>query len=168
MTYLVDRQRWSAPPISDGTGRRGPSMGGVDVAAPMTLMPGIEDDKSRYPGTAFDGQVRRDRTPYYQAQRYIPPPVTWISWTAAGPWQPSLHMRNSTYRLMQGNSASRFPVVPTSPTTGMHTMMPGQGGRRTQQRYVRTPQMVPARYNRLAASQYAGQTYSQITRPQGR
>ena len=76
-------------------------------------------------------------------------------------------MRNATLRTMVGNTRSRYPVIEGSPTTGMHTMVT-PGVARTVQRYVRTPQMVPARVDRLAPGQYSGQTYSQTTRVQGR
>jgi hypothetical protein len=121
---------------------------------------------ARYPGTVFDSQIIRDRGPFYQRPHYQPAAQSWVDWTGAGPLRPELHMRNATLREMVGNSHSRYPVVNT-PTTGMHTMLPGPGSQRTVQRYVTTPQMTAARINRLAAGQYAGQTYSQTTRPQG-
>lgn len=161
---LTRRQR-TAPPMDRWSARRGDSGGGYDVASPRTLAPGIDNDLPRYPATVFDGGIVRDRRPYYQAPTYLPPPVTWINWTAAGPPRPELHMRNASLRMMAGNTASRYPVV-DSPTTGMHTMGP-TGVQRTAPRYVQTPQMVPGRYDRLRPGQYAGQTYSQTTRIQG-
>jgi hypothetical protein len=162
--YLTGRQR-TAPPSDRMMPRRQESAGGVDVADPKTLAPGLETDLCRYPGTVYDGMIVRDRGAYYQQPVFIPPPITWISWTAAGPRRPELHGRNATWRNMGGNSATRFPVV-DSPTTGMHTM--GQAGtQRTMNRYVVTPQMVPARPDRLSPAVYAGQTYSQTTRLQG-
>jgi hypothetical protein len=163
---LTRRQR-SIPPADRWTARRLESGGGYDVASPRTLAVGMEDDSARYPGTVFDGQICRDRGPYYAAPRFIPPPITWISWTAAGPTRPELGMRQATLREMVGNTRSRFPVVPGAPTTGMHTMIPA-GVARTVPRYVTTQQMVPARVDRLAPGQYSGQTYSQTTRVQGR
>ena len=136
------------------------------VARPATLAVGIEDEMARYPATVNDGQIVRDRSPWFKASRYIPPGDSWVSWTAAGPVRPSLHMRNATMRDWQGNSSSRFPVV-NSPSGGMHTMTPA-GVARTVPRYVTTPQMQAARINRLSPSQYAGQTYSQTTVSQGR
>jgi hypothetical protein len=164
---LTERQR-AAPPVNRWAARRGLSMGGVDTTKPLTLHPGLVDDRARYPGTVFDGRIIRDRQPVYDHPRYIPPPLTWVNWTAAGPTRPELHMRNESLRLMVGNSASRYPVIPGSPTGGMHTSMPGPGVTRSIRRYVVTPQMRAGRPDRLAASQYSGQTYSQSTIPQGR
>ena len=161
---LSIRQR-TAPPIDRRTPRRGEASGGYDSDTGRTLAPGIEDTHSRYPGTYYDREIIRDRGPFMAQPQYIPPPVTWISWTAAGPTRPELHMRNSTFRSMVGNSLSRYPVV-DSPSTGMHTMGPA-GTQRTADRYVSTPQMVSARQFRLSPGQYSGQTYSQTTKLQG-
>lgn len=166
VTTLTQLQR-SAPPADRWHARRLESAGGYDTTSPRTLAPGIENDLARYPGTVYDTEIVRDRSPFYQRSRFIPPPVTWISWTAAGPVRPELHMRCATLRTMVGNSESRYPVVPGSPTTGMHTMTPS-GVSRTIPRYVETPQMTAARQFRLAPGQYSGQTYSQTTRLQGR
>ena len=162
---MTVRQR-TAPPMDRTDARRGESGGGVrNPAVPETLAVGLETELARYPGTVYDKRIMRDRGPFYEKPRYVPPPATWISWTAAGPTRPELHMRNVTWRNMVGNSRSRFPVV-DSPTTGMHTMGPA-GTARTAARYVRTPQMRAPRQYRLAAGQYAGQTYSQTTQTQG-
>lgn len=162
---MTRRQR-CAPPMDRWTARRGESAGGYDQTSPRTLAVGLDDERTRYPGTVFDGLIQRDRGPFYMSPRYIPPPVTWISWTAAGPTRPELHMRNASLREMVGNTRSRFPVT-NSPTTGMHTMGPA-GVARTVDRYVTTPQMTGARIDRLAPGQYSGQTYSQTTQVQGR
>lgn len=151
--------RWAA--------RRGPSAGGVDQASPRTLAPGLDTELTRYPGTVNDTLIIRDRGPWYASPRYVPPPVTWVNWTAAGPTRPELHVRNVSLRTMVGNTASRFPYLPSSPTGGMHTMVT-PGVARTVARFVRTPQMVPGRPDRLSPGQYTGQTYSQTTRLQGR
>jgi hypothetical protein len=166
---LTARQR-TAPPIDRWSNRAhgDVSSGGVDVANPRTLAPGLETEQTRYPGDAFDSQIMRDRGPFYMRPHYQPAAESWVNWTAAGPLRPELHMRNATLREMVGNSNSRYPVVINAPTTGMHTMIPGPGAQRTVQRYVTTPQMTAARINRLAPGQYAGQTYSQTTRLQGR
>lgn len=163
--YLSARQR-AAPQANDTAhARLNVSSGGVPTARPKTIWPGIVDQNARTNGTAFDGQISRDRGPFYRHPRVIPAGDPWVNWTKAGPWRPELHMRNSTLRTMGGNSASRYPVVDT-PSTGRHTMVPNAVAR-TAPRYVETPQMVPGRQNRLAASQYRGQTFSQLTRPQG-
>lgn len=158
------RQR-TAVPIDKWHARRNESGGGYDTTSPRTLAAGIEDTFARYPGTAFDQEVLRDRGPFYAQPHYTPPPITWVNWTAAGPTRPELHMRNVTYREMVGNSMSRYPVI-NSPTTGMHTMGPA-GTARTLPRYVTTPQMRGERQFRLSPGQYSGQTYSQTTRLQG-
>lgn len=162
----LSRRQRMAPPIDRWHARRLESGGGYETMSPRTLAPGIETDLSRYPGTVFDALIRRDRTAFYAAPRFIPPPVTWISWTQAGPTRPELGMRNATLREMGGNTRSRYPVVPGAPTTGMHTMTPSAASRNVP-RYQDTAQMVPGRYDRLRASQYSGQTFSQTTRIQG-
>lgn len=163
--YLAARQR-AAPQANDTVNpRRNVSSGGRSVARPRTLAPGIVDQNARTAGTAFDGQIVRDRGPFLRRPRVIPAGDGWVNWTKAGPWRPELHMRNVTLRTMGGNSASRYPVVDT-PSTGRHTMVPSAVSR-TAPRYVETAQMVPGRQNRLAGSTYRGQTYSQLTRPQG-
>lgn len=163
---LTRRQR-TAPPMDRWHARRQESAGGYDTMSPRTLAPGMETNLSRYPGDSFDTEIIRDRGPFYQQPRYMPPPVTWVNWTEAGPLRPELHVRNTSLREMAGNSRSRYPVVPGSPTTGMHTMVT-PGVARTVPRYVQTPQMRAARIDRLSPGQYAGQTYSQTTRLQGR
>lgn len=161
----MSRQR-TAPPIDRTTARRGESGGGYDlVEGPRTIATGIVDTYARYPGTAFDGRILRDRAPFYEHPTYSSPGDGWVNWTQAGPARPELHMRNTTWRNLVGNSRSRYPVV-DSPSTGMHTMGPA-GVARTADRYVSTPQMVAARPFRLAPGQYAGQTYSQTTQVQG-
>lgn len=148
-------------PVDRRTPRRGVGRGGYDTAHPMTLAPGFDDTNARYPGTLGDTRVFRDRGPYYQRPTYIPPGDGWKNWTADGPARPELHMRNVTFRIMAGNSASRYPLVNT-PTGGLHTNTEA-GVKRTVRRYVTAQQMVGARVNRLALGQYAGQTYSQTT-----
>lgn len=164
--YLTFLQR-RTPPANDRvtTRRTIESSGGREKADPRTLAVGIDDFHSRYPGTVYDSQLVRDRGPYYQADRIIPPGNNWVSWTAAGPQRPELHMRNVTFREMQGNTTSRYPVANT-PSGGLHTMTP-PGVAYTVPRYVTTPQMTGARVNRLLPGQYRGQTYSQTTQIQG-
>jgi hypothetical protein len=164
MSMLSRRQR-TAPPIDRWHARRLEAAGGVDVASPRTLAPGIDNELMRYPGTVFDGRITRDRGPYYQHPTYVPPANNWVNWTAAGPPRPELHVRNATLRTMVGNTESRYPVT-DSFSTGRHTMVE-PGVSRTVQRYVHTPQMTGARINRLRPGQYAGQTYSQATQIQG-
>lgn len=164
--YLRDRQR-TAPPIDRWSLRRNHSAGGVDTVAPMTLARGQVTKESRFPGDEFDAEVQRARGPWYHRGAYMPPGLSQVNWTAAGPARPELHVRQATNRLWSGNSRSRFPVVDT-PTTGMHTQPPAMGpGSTLNGRYARTPQQTAARINRLSPGQYSGQTYSQITVLQG-
>lgn len=164
---LSARQR-SAPPIDKRHARRGPAGGGYDTSRPLTLAPGLETELARYPGTTGDSAITRDRRPFYSHTEYVPPPVTWVNWTAAGPQRAELHMRTVDLRRERGTSAGRYPYVPSSPTGGMHTMTPGVPSL-TQQRYVGAglPQMRGARINRLAPARYSGQSYSQTTSVQG-
>ena len=164
MSDLGRRQR-TAPPIDRWHYRRLESGGGYDVASPRTLAPGLENTVTRFDGALFDTKIQRDRGPYYPRPMYMPPGDGWVNWTAAGPIRPELGMRCATLRTMQGNTMSRYPVI-DSPSTGMHTMGPA-GTQRTADRYVQTPQMLAARYDRLRPGQYSGQSYSQTTRIQG-
>lgn len=168
---LTARQR-SAPPINRHAARRGLAAGGYDRAAPATLAPGLETELTRYPGTANDAGVTRDRRPFYSTTAdYVPPPLTWVNWTLAGPARAELHMRTVDLRSMVGNSTGRYPYVPGAPTGGRHTMTPaGPGGSaQTRDRYVGAglPQMRAARPDRLAPARYTGQSYSQTTAVQG-
>lgn len=167
---LSARQR-SAPPIDRRTARRGRSGGGLDIVeGQRTLAPGLETEQARYPGTVFDSQIVRDRRPWYPVENYIPPPLTWVNWTAAGPPKPQLHMRTVDFRTMVGNSQSRYPYVAGAPTGGMHTMIPsGPGAIGTVDRYVSgNAQMTSARPDRISNARYSGQSYSQTTSVQGR
>jgi hypothetical protein len=153
------------PPFDRWSTRRGLSGGGVDVAVPRTLAPGLDNQMARYPFNEGTRTVR-DRGPFFSAPRFIPPPNNWVDWTGAGPARPELHVRQATWRPEVGSSRGRFPVV-DSPTGGMHTMGPSAVAR-SYPRYVETPQMRGARINRLSPGGYSGQTYSQTTRIQGR
>lgn len=162
---LTARQR-TAPPMDRWHNRPDNAAGGYEFADPRTLAPGLETELARYPGAVYDGRVIRDRWPYYQRPRMTEPGDSWVNWTEAGPRRPELHMRNQTWRNMVGNSESRYPFIAGAPTGGRHTMGP-PGVARTVDRYVTVPQMTSARPFRLAPGQYANQTYSQTTLPQG-
>lgn len=162
---LTARQR-SPHPIDKRSARRGESAGGYDRSVPMTLAPGLETELTRYPGTEYDGGVRRDRMPWYNVGVRSPVGDSWVNWTEAGPPRAELHMRTTEWRQETGYGSRRFPVVPGSPTGGMHTMVKS-GVDRTLPRFVETPQMRGARINRLASSRYTGQSYSQTTAVQG-
>lgn len=172
--YLDALQR-QKPPLRSGlrAGQAGGSAGGVQPRSPIVAAPpgytGTTDAPggTRYVGTRQDVNIRRARMPWYHREYKSPVGDGWVDWTAAGPIRPELHMMNSTGRLMQGNSESRFPVVDT-PTTGMHTNPPSlPAGQQTGQRYRKTRQMTSVRIFRLSPGQYAGQTYSQTTQIQG-
>lgn len=162
---LTARQR-SPHPIDKRSARRGESAGGYDRSMPMTLAPGLETELARYPGTEYDGRIQRDRVPFYSYEVRSPVGDSWVDWTAAGPPRAELHMRTTQWRQEAGYGATRYPVMPGSPTGGMHTMIPS-GVSRTTPRFVETPQMRGARINRLSSSRYTGQSYSQTTAVQG-
>lgn len=159
---LTAMQRRRPPGANPYVGRRGPSTGGIDRFMPITAAPGIVDERARDNATSNDGRIVRDRIPYLDHDRFIPPAQGWVDWTGAGPARPELHMRQMTYRRESGSSRSRFPTVADSPTGGLHTMTPGTV-QRTVPRFVQTPQMRSSPYDRLSPGQYSGQTYSQTT-----
>jgi hypothetical protein len=162
---LSTRQR-AAPPIDKTHNRRGLSRGGYDTATPMTLAPGLETELPRYPGTSFDGQIIRERVPFYSATTRSAVGDSWVNWTEAGPVRAELHMRTTQYRHEVGSSQGRYPFIPTSPTGGRHTMTP-HGVQRTAPRFQETQQQTGARINRLSSARYSGQSYSQTTAVQG-
>lgn len=155
-----------------------------------TLAAGMDSESTRYPGTVNDTTIRRQQMPWYPMDTYTPAGDSWVNWTAAGPCRPELHMRDATYRLMQGNSRTRQLLYPEEgpavtapgyrttpdgriiqPTTnirvGLHTD-PKRAARITVERYTnKNPRMTTARQDRLRSGQYTGQSYSQTTRVQG-
>lgn len=163
---LTARQR-SPHPIDRRHLRRGLAAGGYELAEPMTLAPGLETELPRYPGTVYDTGVIRERRPFYSALARSPVGDSWVDWTAAGPARAELHMRTTEWRCEAGYGATRYPVIPGSPTGGRHTMTPSAVAR-TVPRYQETQQQTGARINRLSSSRYAGQSYSQTTAVQGR
>jgi hypothetical protein len=166
--FLTDLQRRPVPGYDRRAARWGMSAGGAPQQhqGPFVEQNGMVNEVTRERGRAFDGAILRDRGPWMHAETMTPPPVTWISWTKAGPIRPELHVSNTTYRVRGGTSATRYPVV-DSPTTGRHTAVPNAANR-SASRYAAVPQMIPPRKNRLRPGQYSGQTYSQLTRIQGR
>jgi hypothetical protein len=155
-----------------------------------TLAAGMDSESARYPGTVNDTGIVRQQQPWYPMDTYTPAGESWVNWTAAGPCRPELHMRDASYRLMEGNSRTRQLLSPTpglavtapgyrslpdgriiQPTTtirvGLHTD-PKRAARITVDRYTnRNPKMTTARQDRLRSGQYTGQSYSQTTRIQG-
>lgn len=144
----------------------------VPPARPRTLAAPLADQRDRYPGAANDGAIVRDRVPTIQRPYYLPPADTWVNWTTCGPVRSTLHMQNSSYRQMAGNSNTRNadPVATTYGTQtqghGLHTT-PKAATARTIGRYFNTVQMVPPRADRLSQARYSGQSYSQTTVMQG-
>jgi len=165
--FLSDRQRHPTPPPDRVTPRRGTSSGGVAVADGPYITPhGMDDNVERTRAKVFDGRILRDRGPYLHVETTMPAGQSWVNWTKAGPVRAELHVSQRTYRVRQGSSATRYPVV-DSPTTGRHTDVQAAASR-TLGRYRATPQMTARRQGRLRPGQYHGQTYSQLTRIQGR
>src|SRR5574342_36175 len=163
---LTARQRGPHP--MDRWGERGHGLTGTGGAPalprPMTLAPGMVDDQARYPGTANDQTVVRDRGPWYHMAYYIPAGRSWISWTDAGPDRASLHVAQQTYYRQRGASNSRFPYDPASPTGGLHTDTP-HAVALSLPRYRQNQQVTPGRRVQLASGQYRGQSYSATTVP---
>jgi hypothetical protein len=167
MTDLYRRQR-SVPPPPLG-GRRAHSAGGdADGGEGRTLAPGLNTEQARYPGTHYDTEIRRDKTPWFPRDHMVPGGLSWVNWTAAGPLRAELHMRDVTVRTMQGNTNSRALQDPRNPQRGLHTN-PMSGVGRTVERFVNpaVPSMTGARVDRLSNARYDGQSYSQTTRVQG-
>jgi hypothetical protein len=159
--FLSALQR-RTPPQGDYSGRYGLSEGGSDAVAGLRQLRPDPAYRDRYDPEVNDDGIRRDRFPFYEADRFIPPGEGLVNWTAAGPRRPELHMRQTSYRREAGSSNTRFPFVPESPTTGLHTQVkPGTG---TIERFYQTAQMRPGKQNVLVPGQYSGQTYSQTTR----
>jgi len=168
MTEMLTARQRATPPLGDHHPRRAHSSGGdAPGGIPRTIAPGTDNDLARYPGTVFDARDRRDRTPWYDRDYYLPPAQSWVSWTAAGPARPELHMRAvPALRQMSGNSQSRGYHDPNNYQRGLHTN-PAVGVTRTTARYLSgNPQMAAGRFERLQGGQYSGQSYSQTTRTQ--
>lgn len=189
--HLTDRQR--APvPFNRRPVRRRNSVGGeTPELIRRTLVDGMDGEGTRYPGTTNDTGITRQKTPWYPSDSYTPAGNSWVSWTAAGPPRPELHMMNQTYRMMQGNSRTSNLLSPApgqvetapgyrslpdgriiQPThtvrVGLHTD-PKRAALVTVQRYTTSgnPQMRKPRQDRLRSGQYTGQSFSQTTRIQG-
>jgi hypothetical protein len=148
------------------------SGGRTALPRPATLSNGMIDEVDRFPGNANDCLIARDRQPVYHVE-YISSgrDSGLVDWTAAGPIRREIHTRQASLRIMAGNTRSRaLDPVPTGlgPQTqghGLHTTPP-TGVAHTSPRYGVTPQMTRPRTNRIAGSQYTGQSYSETTRLQ--
>ncbi len=187
---MTERQREPVPFDRRPVRRRNSTGGRPVLGARQTLAPGLDTEAARYPGTVNDTRIARQQMPWYPMDTYTPAGNSWVNWTLAGPCRPELHMRDASYRLMEGNSATRQLLYPApgpavtvpgyrslpdgriiQPTTtvrvGLHTD-PKRAARVTVERYTnRNPRMTTARQDRLRSGQYTGQSYSQTTRIQG-
>lgn len=150
------------PRIRDSRGGAAPSL------IRRTLAPGMDNELARYSGTANDTTIQRDKGPWLPVDNFRGAATGWVDWTAAGPPRPELHQRNVTMRIMQGNSRSRALQNPLDPTQGLHSF-PAPGAQGPYQRFINpdNPRMRKPRNDRLANSQYSGQSYSATTRTQG-
>lgn len=170
--------------------RRNSTGGETKQLIRRTLAAGMDSESTRHPGTVNDTGITRQQQPWYPMDTYTPAGDSWVNWTAAGPVRPELHMRDTSYRLMQGNSQTRQLLYPgqgpkviapgyrttpdgqiIQPTTttrvGLHTD-PKRAARITVERYTNgNPRMRQPRQDRLRSGQYTGQSYSQTTRVQG-
>lgn len=170
--------------------RRNSTGGEPKLGLRRTLVAGMDGESTRYPGTVNDRGIVRQQQPWYPMDTYTPAGNSWVNWTMAGPCRPELHMRDASYRLMEGNSRTTQLLNPTpglavtapgyrsmpdgriiQPTTtirvGLHTD-PKRAARITVERYTnKNPRMTTARQDRLRSGQYTGQSYSQTTRVQG-
>lgn len=185
-----ERQREPVPFDRRPVRRRNGVGGPVLLGLRRTLAAGMDSESARYPGTINDAGIHRQQMPWYPNPTYQPAGDSWVNWTAAGPVRPELHMRDASYRLMEGNSRTRNLQMPgpgervtapgyrttpdgkiIQPTTtvraGLHTD-PKRAARITVERYTnKNPKMTTARQDRLRSGQYTGQSYSQTTRIQG-
>lgn len=133
-----------------------------------TLARGMDDESTRYPGTANDTTIQRDKGPWLPTDTLRAAAGGWYDWTAAGPPRPEIHQRNVTLRIMQGTSRTRNLQNPLDPNLGLHSM-PAPGVVGTHQRFLdpANPRMRKPRQDRLSDGQYKGQSYSATTRTQG-
>lgn len=187
---LSDRQRAPVPFNRRPIRRRNATGGEPPELIRRTLVDGMDGEGTRYSGTTNDTTVTRHKSAWYPSDSYTPAGNSWVSWTAAGPARPELHMMNSTYRKMVGNDRSRnlqspapgqvetAPGYRTTPDgriiqpthtvpIGLHTD-PRRVALVTVQRYTNAnPRMKAPRQDRLRSGQYTGQSFSQTTRIQG-
>jgi hypothetical protein len=142
---------------------------GAQVLARRTLAHGIDDEGTRYAGNANDSAIKRGNGPYYPTDTVHGVGDASVNWTACGPPREEMHVRQLfAMRNWSGNSRSRYLASPADPRLGLHSTPPKvqlrgnlgkiQSGKPTIRR---------GRQNRLSASRYTGQSYSQTTRSQG-
>jgi hypothetical protein len=182
------RDRWGA--------RLGPTAGGTAPVHRGRSVAALEMVTARAPAQTFDGGLHREHMPWFKRPAMTPPGQGgYVDWTGAGPIRASLHMRDVTINRAQGTDNTRAqdpvptgygiqsgtgesmrrqlgpdygrPEVPINTTPhGLHSRSVKKrltGIRRSQL----TPQMQPARQNRLRPSPYVGQSFSQTTTVQG-
>lgn len=147
-------------PVIQGGGFRARSRGGVGpgrIGYFVTVDNSEERQISPQIGTSNtnDQLIQRNRGPWMHVGYYLPPPVTEISWTAAGPARPELHMRQGGYRRWSGADNQFYE--------GMHSNGPA-GTALTNKRILEKVQMTPPVQNPITVPRYRGQSYSQTTR----
>jgi hypothetical protein len=155
------------------------SAGGLPAAGVPRTLSLIGTPYDRAPGDTQDDRIRRDRGPVLRTGYVVSGRDSGlVDWTAAGPIRAELGAVNATYRQMVGNSFSRaldrpWPRGGTQDQGhGLHTNPPrpqvSTAPMATHRYQTRTnPVMRSVRQDRLANSRFAGQSYSQTTRPQG-
>lgn len=158
-----------SPPFNRVPPRIRDSRGGsAPILFRRTLAPGMDNEATRFPGTANDTTIQRDKGPWLPTDNLLGAASGWVDWTAAGPPRPELHQRNVTLRIMQGTSRTRALQNPLDRWQGLHSMpVPGAVG--PHQRFINpeNPRMRKPRQDRLLSGQYTGQSYSATTRIQG-
>lgn len=167
----MDRQRMPVPAVRQGGIRRGNSLGGANADLPRSTsgaQAAAMADDPRYPGAVNDGQIMRDRTPWFST----PSPRRGVGtgapdWSLSGPPRPELHMRNVTVRTMAGTSRTRALLNPLDPTVGLHSQTPRKPAGNLQRYQAGGDAIRPGRLNRLSPARYVGQSYSQTTLLQG-
>lgn len=144
-------------------------LGPLEPMRPQRPAPGVADQRPSVQYDVNDTGIRRDNTPVYYEQHYIPAARGVASW-AAWPARPILSQRDVTVNTRVGTTATRWLQNPQAPGTGLHTQAP-----RDQHSAVTVPRyaddglgrMSSRRVGRLSPARYDGQSFSQTTRLQG-
>ena len=145
--------------VDDGTGARGrglTSSGGPPVSHPRAVSHDVIKTNTHALGTLFDTLIRKARGAYYRKPDYIQQGQVLVSWTAAGPLRPEMHMR--ARNLRHEEQAHTIEGLHTNPPVAVAG---------TNRLIVNRPGMRPARQNRNTVANFRGQSFSQTTRNQG-